>query len=79
MFSSEDIRNLLRDIVKREYSRATGVVNIVIYVCDTVGLFYDNALKRGCHMVTRMVYDTVTHLKGKVKTLAVIFKLLDYA
>jgi len=65
---SEQLAQLLRDILGAEYAGTARVVYVVIYVCNAVGKAHNASFKRIRHTV-RMTENSVPHLLRQVKRL----------
>ena len=71
---SEQLAQLLRDILGAEYAGTASVVYVMIYVCNTVGKAHNASFKRIRHTV-RMTENSVPHLLRQVKR----FEQIDHA
>ena len=76
---TKHLADRLRNVVQLEDARAAGVVNIMIYVSNAVGIFYDQSLQRGGLTASRVVDDSVAHLPGEVQPFAVSLQLFHHA
>ena len=69
---AQNVCKRFRNILFVKYSRTDRIVNIVVDICDTVGIFYDLTFQRLCFKLARVVDNGVSYLHCKVK----IFQLV---